>query len=79
MLRERYDLDLTVEGLGVETPGGYVSARLGQTARVGNEVRARDQRLRVEAINGLRVARVRLVPAPMPAGTAQHATGADPS
>jgi len=77
-LRERYDLDLTTEGINVETLGGYVFARLGRPAHIGDEVPARDQRLRVEEIDGLRVARVRLVPAPMPAGLAQHAAGAEP-
>src|SRR5215210_5217996 len=71
-LRERYDLDLTAEGINVETLGGYVFARLGRPPQVGDEVSARDQRLRVEAIDGLRVARLRLVPAPMPAQAAHH-------
>src|SRR5215207_4319859 len=71
-LRERYDLDLTTEGINVETLGGYVFARLGRPPQVGDEVSARDQRLRVEAIDGLRVARLRLVPAPMPAQVAHH-------
>jgi putative hemolysin len=71
-LRERYDLDLTTEGINVETLGGYVFARLGRPAQVGDEVSARDQRLRVEELDGLRVARVRLVAAPMPAQVAHH-------
>jgi putative hemolysin len=78
-LRERYDLDLTTEGITVETLGGYVFARLGRPAQVGDEVSARDQRLRVEELDGLRVARVRLVPAPMNAGVAHHVTGAESS
>jgi putative hemolysin len=77
-LRERYDLDLIAEGINVETLGGYVFARLGRPAHLGDEVPARDQRLRVEEIDGLRVARVRLVPAPMPAEVAHH-VGTEPS
>jgi CBS domain containing-hemolysin-like protein len=78
-LRERYDLDLTAEGINVETLGGYVFARLGRRAQLGDEVPARDQRLRVEELDGLRVARLRLVPAPMPAEAAHHVGGAEPS
>jgi putative hemolysin len=78
-LRERYDLDLTTEGITVETLGGYVFARLGRPAQVGDEVSARDQRLRVEELDGLRVARVRLVPAPMPAAVPQPRAVTGPS
>src|SRR5215212_9136145 len=76
-LRERYDLDLTAEGINVETLGGYVFAHLGRPAQIGDEVPARDQRLRVEEIDGLRVARLRLVPAPMDGETAQRPAGAE--
>src|SRR5829696_3013802 len=78
-LRERYDLDLTAEGINVETLGGYVFARLGRPAHIGDEVPARDQRLRVEELDGLRVARLRLVPAPMDAELAHHAAVVEPS
>jgi putative hemolysin len=78
-LRERYDLDLTAEGIDVETLGGYVFARLGRPAHIGDEVPARDHRLRVEEIEGLRVARLRLVPAPLPVEVAQRAGGTEPA
>jgi CBS domain containing-hemolysin-like protein len=78
-LRERYDLDLTTEGINVETLGGYVFARLGRPAHIGDEVPARDQRLQVEEIDGLRVARLRLVPAPMDRGIAHDTASAEPS
>jgi CBS domain containing-hemolysin-like protein len=78
-LRERYDLDLTAEGINVETLGGYVFARLGRPAHIGDEVPARDQRLQVEEIDGLRVARLRLVPAPMDRGIAHDTASAEPS
>jgi CBS domain containing-hemolysin-like protein len=78
-LRERYDLDLTTEGVNVETLGGFVFARLGRPAHIGDEVPARDQRLRVEELDGLRVARLRLVPAPMDRGIAHDTARAEPS
>jgi CBS domain containing-hemolysin-like protein len=78
-LRERYNLDLTADGIDVETIGGYVFARLGRPAQVGDEVPARDHHLRVEEIDGLRVARLRLVPAPVPAEAAHHVGGTEPS
>jgi CBS domain containing-hemolysin-like protein len=78
-VRERYHLDLMADGIDVETLGGYAFARLGRPAQVGDEVPARDHHLRVEEMDGLRVARLRLVPAPLPAQPAQRAAGADPS
>jgi len=77
-LREHYGLDLSAEGINAETLGGYVFARLGRPAQVGDEVPARDHRLRVEAIDGLRVARLRLVPAPLDASVAHHVRGPEP-
>ena len=51
------------DGVDVETVGGYVFAALGRPAVIGDEVRAFNGRiLRVEALDGLRVARVRLMP-----------------
>jgi CBS domain containing-hemolysin-like protein len=47
----------------VETLGGLVMLRLGRVANVGDEVPVEGQlRLRVEEMDGRRVARVRLVP-----------------
>jgi CBS domain containing-hemolysin-like protein len=62
-LRERYDIDLLSEGYDVETLGGYVFFVLGRPAIVGDEVRAPSgQTFVVEEMDGLRVARIRVVP-----------------
>jgi putative hemolysin len=53
------------EELEVDTIGGYVFHRLGRVGAVGDEVELSDgRRLRVEAMDGLRVATVRIVPRP---------------
>ena len=63
--KEFYGLDLEDEDLDVETVGGYVFSRLGRPAVVGDEVVAPDGRvLRVEELDGLRVARIRVLPPP---------------
>ena len=68
--KEFYDLDLEAEEIGVETVGGYVFSRLGRPAAVGDEVVVPDGRvLRVEELDGLRVARIRVMP--------QHAADAE--
>lgn len=60
--REFHDLDLE-EDHDVETVGGYVFGKLGRPAEVGDEVISVDGRLlRVEEIEGLRVARLRVFP-----------------
>jgi CBS domain containing-hemolysin-like protein len=60
--REFSDLELE-DDVDVETVGGYVFSRLGRPAVIGDEVRAPGGRiLRVEELDGLRVARVRVVP-----------------
>ena len=60
--REFYDLEFE-EDVEVETVGGYVFARLGRPAVVGDEiVTADDHVLRVEELDGLRVARIRVLP-----------------
>jgi CBS domain containing-hemolysin-like protein len=60
--KEFYDLDLQDDD--VETVGGFVFSALGRPAVVGDEVVTEDgQILRVEAIDGLRVARVWVGPA----------------
>ena len=62
-LREQYGIDLLDEGYDVETLGGYVFFVLGRPAIVGDEVIAPGgQRFVVEAIEGLRVSRVQVVP-----------------
>jgi CBS domain containing-hemolysin-like protein len=63
-LRETYDIDLLDEGYDVETLGGYVFFVLGRPAIIGDEVVAPGgQRFVVEAMDGLRVARVQVIPA----------------
>ena len=60
--KEFYGLDL--EDVDVETVGGFVFSALGRPAVVGDEVVTEDgQVLRVEEIDGLRVARVWVGPA----------------
>lgn len=60
--KEFYDLDLEEDD--VETVGGFVFSALGRPAVVGDEVVTEDgQILRVEEIDGLRVARVWVGPA----------------
>ncbi|MEA2525350.1 MAG: magnesium and cobalt exporter, family [Thermomicrobiales bacterium] len=61
-LRERHGLDVMEDGIDVETLGGYVFARLGRVAEVGDEVTSRRHLFRVEEVDGLRVARVRIEP-----------------
>jgi CBS domain containing-hemolysin-like protein len=61
--REFHDLELD-DDADVETLGGYVFSRLGRPAVVGDEVVAPSgQRLRVDKLDGLRVARVLVLPA----------------
>jgi CBS domain containing-hemolysin-like protein len=59
-VNERFQLDL--RDPYYETIAGFVLGRLGRIARVGDEVEAGDVRLRVEAMDGLRIARLRLIP-----------------
>ncbi len=47
-----------------ETIAGYVLGRLERLAEVGDEIEAGPVRLRVEALDELRIARVRLIPEP---------------
>lgn len=62
-LNGRFGLNLTADGLDVETLGGYVFARLGRPAALGDEITTRNgASLIVAALDGLRVARVRLRP-----------------
>lgn len=65
--KEFHDLDLDDDEHDVDTLGGYVFSRLGRPAVVGDEVDTADgRRLRVEAVNGLRVAQVRVLPGDRP-------------
>ena len=64
-LRERYDIDLESDEIDVETLGGYVFFALGRPAHIGDEVPAPSgEVLRVEEMDALRVARVRILPGP---------------
>jgi len=47
-----------------ETIAGYILGRIGRIAQVGDEVEAGNVRLRVEAMDGLRIARVKLTKQP---------------
>jgi len=75
-LADRHGIDLTADGLGVDTLGGYVFARLGRTAELGDEVIAKGGHvLRVEELDGLRVARVRVTPSRPNGGEDPDAAG----
>lgn len=63
-LAEMGGFDLAeAEREGVETLGGLVMSDLGRIPEVGDEVALDGRTLRVEELDGLRVARVRLLPA----------------
>jgi putative hemolysin len=66
-LREEYDIDLSVDGVDVETLGGYVFYRLGRPGVIGDTVTSgAGYILQVEELDGLRIARVgvRALPSP---------------
>jgi CBS domain containing-hemolysin-like protein len=44
-----------------DTIAGYILGRIGRMAQVGDEVDAGNVRLRAEALDGLRIARVKLI------------------
>lgn len=71
-----YQLDLRAHGVDVETVGGYLFSALGRPAEIGDQVVALSgQTIRVEELDGLRVARVRVLPsrtAPTNADGATH-------
>jgi len=61
--KEAFGIDLRTEDFDVDTVGGFVFSSLGRPAAVGDEVAAPNgQALRVEELDGLRVARVRVLP-----------------
>jgi CBS domain containing-hemolysin-like protein len=55
-VNERFDLDIDEEVY--TTLGGYVLGRLGRRARVGDTIEVNGRRLRVIAVDGLRVAKI---------------------
>jgi CBS domain containing-hemolysin-like protein len=62
--KEYYALDLEDDEIDVDTVGGYVFSRLGRPGVVGDEVSLDDGRvLRVEDLDGLRIARIRVLAA----------------
>jgi CBS domain containing-hemolysin-like protein len=58
------DTGVTLPEGDYDTVGGLVMERLGRVPEVGDEVEVESARLRVEAMNALAVARVRLEPVP---------------
>jgi putative hemolysin len=62
-LRDEHDIDLETGEYDVETLGGYVFFVLGRQAQVGDEITGpHGEILTVEAMDGLRVARVAIKP-----------------
>ena len=57
-VNDRFGLNLSDPNY--ETIAGYILGRLGRMAQMGDEVEADGVRLRVEAMDGLRIARIRL-------------------
>src|SRR5581483_1192759 len=60
-VNERFGLH--IEAAGYDTIGGFVFSQLGRKPEIGDEVTVDGYRLRVEALDGLRIATVRLEPA----------------
>lgn len=61
-LKEDYGIDLSEEEIDVDTLGGYVFFNLGRVAQVGDEVETEGgERIVVEELDGLRVARVQVI------------------
>ena len=56
--------DLRLADPNYETIAGYILGQIGRVAQVGDEVDAGSARLRVEAMDKLRIARVRLIRKP---------------
>jgi putative hemolysin len=63
-LNERFQL--TLHDPHYDTIAGYILGRLGRMARMGDTITAEGVRLRVEAMDGLRIARVSMHPQPPP-------------
>ena len=58
-INERFDLEIDEETY--TTIGGYMLGRLGRRPKVGDTVEVGGRTLRVEAVDGLRVSRVRII------------------
>jgi len=63
-VNEQFDLEIDEQTY--TTVGGYVLGRLGRRPRVGDVIDVAGRQMRVEALDGLRVAKVRLSPPPRP-------------
>ncbi len=72
LIDARSDYDLDVPEGDWSTLGGYVFARLGRLPRVGDRVRIPDAGLEVVAMDGRRVAALRVLREPADAGDAAH-------
>ncbi|MCX6072290.1 MAG: HlyC/CorC family transporter, partial [Chloroflexi bacterium] len=59
--------ELTLHNPHYDTIAGYILGHLGRMARVGDTITAEGVRLRVEEMDGLRIARVSMRPQPPPA------------
>ncbi len=71
--KEFFNLDLEDDEIDVDTVGGYVFSRLGRPGVVGDEVGLPDGRiLRVEELDGLRIARIRVLLGRQEAGEAEE-------
>lgn len=62
------EFSLKLEDPHYDTIAGYILGRLGRLAKVGDAVQAEGARLRVETMDGLRIARIRLTPAAVEEG-----------
>lgn len=59
-VNERFGL--AIEDENFDTIGGYVFGQLGRKPEIGDEIQVGNYRLRVEALDGLRISRLRLSP-----------------
>jgi CBS domain containing-hemolysin-like protein len=57
-----HDLGISFGNVEEETVGGFIFGRLARSVQVGDEVEIEGATLRVEAIEGLRVTKVRIIP-----------------
>ena len=73
-VNEKFGLDLQDENY--ETIAGFMLGELERIAKVGDVVEAGGVKLKVEALDGLRIARVSLFKAPEPPGVAETEAGA---
>ena len=58
-INERFELNIDEETY--TTIGGYMLGRLGRRPKIGDTVEVGGRTLRVEAVDGLRVSRVRII------------------